>query len=140
MSVDVTLAERFVLANARLLERHRTARLLHGGPIEPILAALRAYRNSDGGFGHALEPDVRGPESEPASVLHAFEALASVGALDDPMVTGAAAWLDGAADPDGGMPFVTEAAARYPRGPWMVPSEGGSHLTFALAGALWEAG
>ena len=37
MSVGVTLAERFVLANARLLERHRTASLLHGGPVDPIL-------------------------------------------------------------------------------------------------------
>ena len=140
MTIDLDSARTFIYANARVLERRRVAALLDGAPAEPVTASLRAYRNSDGGFGHALEPDVRGPESEPASVLHAFEALASVGALDDPMVTGAAAWLDGAADPDGGMPFVTEAAARYPRGPWMVPSEGGSHLTFALAGALWEAG
>lgn len=28
----------------------------------------------------------------------------------------------------------------YPHAPWMVPSDGGSQLTFAIAGALWEAG
>jgi hypothetical protein len=115
------------------------AALLDGAPGAAVVAALRPYRNPDGGFAHALEPDVRGPESEPAAVLHALEALASVGLLDDPMVRDAAAWVDGIAGPDGGVPFVMPAAAGYPRGPWMVPSEGGSQLTFALAGVLWDA-
>jgi hypothetical protein len=129
-----------VLANARLLDRHRLAVLLHGAPVAPVLDALRAYRNPDGGFGHALEPDVRAPESEPAAALHALEVLAGIGALDDPMVTDAAAWVATIADPDGGVPFVLPAAAAHPHAPWMVPSEGGSHLTFAIAGVLWEAG
>jgi hypothetical protein len=139
MPVDVDSAERFVLANARLLDRHRLAVLLHGAPVAPVLDALRAYRNPDGGFGHALEPDVRAPESEPAAALHALEVLAGIGALDDPMVTDAAAWVATIADPDGGVPFVLPAAAAHPHAPWMVPSEGGSHLTFAIAGVLWEA-
>ena len=140
MSVGVTLAERFVLANARLLERHRTARLLHGGPVDPILAALRAYRNDDGGFGHALEPDVRGPESEPAATLHALDVLAEIGALGDPMVAAAAAWVEEIADPDGGVPFVLPDSALYPHAPWMVAVDGGSQITFALAAVLYEAG
>jgi hypothetical protein len=140
MPVDVDSAERFVLANARLLDRHRLAVLLHGAPVAPVLDALRAYRNPDGGFGHALEPDVRAPESEPAATLHALEVLAEIGALDDPMVADAAAWVATIADPDGGVPFVLPTAAVHPHAPWMVPSDGGSHLTFAIAGALWEAG
>ncbi|MCW3047919.1 MAG: hypothetical protein JWO74_2203 [Solirubrobacterales bacterium] len=140
MPVDVESAERFVLANARLLDRHRLAVLLHGAPVAPVLAALRAYRNPDGGFGHALEPDVRGPESEPAATLHALEVLGEIGALDDPMVGDAAAWVAAIADPGGGVPFVLPTAAAHPHAPWMVPSDGGSHLTFAIAGALWEAG
>ena len=140
MPIDVDAAERFVHANARLLDRHRLAVLLHGGPVAPVLDALRAYRNPDGGFGHALEPDVRAPESEPAAALHALEVLAGIGALDDPLVAGAAAWVAAIADPDGGVPFVLPTAAAHPHAPWMVPSDGGSHLTFALAGALWEAG
>jgi hypothetical protein len=140
MPADVDSAERFVLANARLLDRHRMAVLLHGVPVAPVLDALRAYRNPDGGFGHALEPDVRAPESEPAATLHALEVLAGIGALDDPMVTDAGAWVASIADPDGGVPFVLPTAAAYPHAPWMVPSDGGSHLTFAIAGVLWEAG
>ncbi|MGQ0668356.1 MAG: hypothetical protein ACT4PO_01550, partial [Actinomycetota bacterium] len=73
--VGIDAAERFVVSNARLLDRHRLAVLLHGAPVEPVLDALRAYRNSDGGFGHALEPDIRAPTSEPSSTLHALRVL-----------------------------------------------------------------
>jgi hypothetical protein len=140
MPVDLASAERFVLANARLLDRHRLAVLLHGAPVAPVLDALRAYRNPDGGFGHALEPDVRAPQSEPAATLHGLEVLAGIGALGDPMVADAAAWVATIADRDGGVPFVLPTAAAHPHAPWMVPSDGGSHLTFALAAVLWEAG
>jgi hypothetical protein len=138
MPIDVDAAEQFILANARLLERHRMARLLHGGSVDPILAALRAYQNLDGGFGHALEPDVRAPQSEPASTLHALEVLAEIGALDDPMVIGAVTWIGHIAEPDGGVPFVMPTAASSPHAPWMVPTEGGSQLTFGLVAALAE--
>jgi hypothetical protein len=53
-----------------------------------------------------LEPDVRAPESEPASTLHALEVLAEIGMLEDPMVADAAAWIGTIADVDGGVPFV----------------------------------
>jgi hypothetical protein len=69
-----------------------------------------------------------------------LEVLGEVRALDDRMVADAAAWVARIADPDGGVPFVLPTAADRPHAPWMVPSDGGSHLTFALAGALWEAG
>jgi hypothetical protein len=104
-----------------------------------VLSALRGYRNVDGGFGHALEPDVRGPESEPASVLRALEVLIEIGAVADSMIADAAAWIEGIADPDGGVPFVMPSATRYPRAPWMVPGDGGSFLTLAIAAALWDA-
>jgi hypothetical protein len=123
---------------ARVLERHRLAVLLHGASAEPVRQALLAFRNPDGGFGNALEPDVRAPHSEPVATLSALEVLASLDAGDDPLVDEAAAWIDTIADPDGGVPFVLTGAAHYPRAPWMVPSDGGSHLTFALAAALWE--
>jgi hypothetical protein len=138
MTIDLQAAERFVLANGRLLDRHRLAVLLHDAPTAPVLDALRAYRNRDGGFGNALEPDVRASESEPAATLHAFEVLAGIDALADPMVAGGAAWIATIADPDGGVPFVLPSAADAPHAPWMVPSDGGSFLTFAVAALLWE--
>jgi len=138
--VNLTAAEQFMFADARVLERRRLAVLLHGAPAAPVREALLPYRNTDGGFGHALEPDVRAPQSEPVSTLQALEVLAALGAAGDPLIAGAAAWIDTIADADGGVPFVLPAAADYPRAPWMVPSDGGSHLTFALAAVLWELG
>jgi hypothetical protein len=140
MTVDIAAAERFVASTARLLDRHRLAVLLCGAPVAPVVDALRAYRNPDGGFGHALEPDLRGPESEPAATLHALEVLAEVGMLDHPMVADAAAWIATVADPDGGVPLMLPAAAPHPHAPFLAPSDSGSFLTFALAGALLEAG
>jgi hypothetical protein len=139
MPIDLAAAETFVLANARVLERHRLA-ALHGGGPGPVLAALRAYRNPDGGFGHALEPDVRAPESEPVPTLAALELLAEVGALHDELAVSAAAWIGSIAAPDGGVPFAMPTLARAPHAPWMVPGEGGSQITYALAAVLHEAG
>ena len=139
MPVDLIAAEQFLLANARLLDRHRMAVLLHGAPSAPVLQTLAAYRNDDGGFGHALEPDVRAPDSEPTSTLHALHVLAEMSALEDPMSKGAATWIAGIADADGGVPFVMPTAAAYPRAPWMVPTDGGSQLTFAFAALVQQA-
>jgi hypothetical protein len=44
-----------------------------------VLNAVRAYCNPDGGFGHALEPDVRAPQSEPTATLRALDTLIELG-------------------------------------------------------------
>jgi hypothetical protein len=140
MPIDLSAAERFMYTNARLLDRHLLAVLLDDAPADPALDALRAYRNEDGGFGHALEPDVRAPHSEPTSTFRALEVLVELGAGGDPMVAGAATWLGSIAAADGGLPSVMPEAARYPHAPWMVASDGGSQLTLAIAGAVYAAG
>jgi hypothetical protein len=140
MSVDIHAAERFVLATARLLDRRRLAVLRHGAPVEPLLAALRAYRNPDGGFGNALEPDVRAPESEPVAALTALEILEGAGAGGDDMVRDLAGWIGRISHPDGGVPFVMPTTAASPHAPWMLPTDGGSQLTYGLAAGLWRLG
>lgn len=138
VTVDVTAAERFLFTSARLLDLHRAAVLLHGAPTAPVLTALSAYRNPDGGYGHALEPDARGPLSETTAALHALEVLEEIDALDDPLAD-VTDWIAGVADSEGGVPFVLPAATGYPLAPWMAPG-GASHLTFGLAGVLTKAG
>lgn len=140
MPIDIAAAESFVYECARLLDRHRLARLLHGAPAEPALAALRAYRNPDRGFGHALEPDVRSPHSEVTAAYHALHVLSEEGLLDDPLADDAAAWVATVAGEDGALPFVMPTLAEFPHAPWMNPQPGGSFLTMAIAGYLHEAG
>src|SRR5690242_11734264 len=69
----------FIWRNARLLERRLFVyHFAHGSP-HPVRAALRAYQNADGGFGQALEPDKRCPDSQPVDAEMALHVLADIG-------------------------------------------------------------
>jgi hypothetical protein len=141
MSFDLHAAEDFVLRNARLLDRHRLAHLLGQGGPEPVVRTLRAYRNDDGGFGHAIEPDMRAPVSQPVGVHTALEILHEVGAHDDDLIRPAADWLLTVTREDGGIPFCLPSAADYPRGPWWQPADASSVTqTAANAAALHALG
>jgi hypothetical protein len=132
---DLDAARTFLHTNARVLERRRFEHRFEGGPTEPVLDALRAYRNVDGGFGHALEPDMRAPISQPVGIHTTLEILHEVGAHDDPMIGAAADWLETITRADGGIPFVLETEA--PRAPWWRHSDASSVTqTAANAAAL----
>ena len=135
MAIDRSAAENFVWSAARLVDRHRYALLFAGGPAEAVVEALRGYRNPDGGFGHALEPDLRCPSSQPAPTLYALEILNEAGAADTELARGARSWIGAIAEPDGGIPLVVPGFEDYPHSPWMTP-EPGSALTLALAAVL----
>ena len=57
---DLDAAAQFLAANARVLDRRRFERLFSGGDARPVRDGVAAFRNADGGFGHALEPDALG--------------------------------------------------------------------------------
>jgi hypothetical protein len=141
MTADIDAAIRFIHTNARLLERHRLAYLLHGGDPEPVLRTLRAYRNEDGGFGNAIAPDMRAPDSQPVGIHTAMEILHEVGATDDPMIGPAADWLGTIARPDGGVPFCLPSVLEHPRNPiWQPADESSIIQTAANAAALHRLG
>jgi Prenyltransferase and squalene oxidase repeat len=84
-------ADRFMLSQARLLERRQFATIFLGQPAARVVDALRGYQNDDGGFGQAMEPDTRCPASLPIYVEVAFQALAAAaGAGHGPASDGAA--------------------------------------------------
>src|SRR3954453_21497343 len=125
--IDLDAAPRFIGTNARLVERHRFAHLFQNGPPERVAEALRPYQNSDGGFGNALEPDLRTPTRQPIAVNSALEDPDEAGAFDDPMVARACDWLLTIQLPDGGMPFVLPSAAPHPRAPWWQTGDAPTH-------------
>ena len=106
MSNHVMAARSFMAGHARVLDRRRFELLFDGADAEPVLAALRAYQNRDGGYGHGLEPDLRAPESQPAAALHAFEVFAEVAPVTAPEAVELCDWLDAVALPGGGLPFA----------------------------------
>jgi hypothetical protein len=105
----------FVYRQGRLLERRLFAALFEDGPAEAVVDCVRGYRNPDGGFGHALEPDKRAPASQPLDVQIALEALDAAAAFDVDLVDGACAFLETVADERGAVPVVLPSIAAYPR-------------------------
>jgi hypothetical protein len=103
MDFDLDAAVTFVATHARPLERRRLDRILHGGSPAPVLAALDGFRNPDGGYGWALEPDLRSTTSQPVGAMHALEVIAEVGG--SPALPSLLAWLAANANPDGGTAF-----------------------------------
>jgi len=138
---DLDAAADFIWRHARLLDRHRFAHLFLGADPEPVVRALRAHQNDDGGFGHALEPDLRTPASQPGAGQHVLEILAEAGRFDDPMVADACDFLASIARDDGGVPFVLLTALEHPRAPWWQPADESSLIqTAANAAVLLEQG
>jgi hypothetical protein len=136
-------AERGIWHAARVLERVRFSYLFRAGDGAPVLAALRAYRNADGGFGHAIEPDFRGPVSQPLGSDFALRVLSELGALDAELLADTLRYLRAITVADGGVPNVLPSALAFPRAPWWAPAgeqPPGSLLpTASIAGLLHAA-
>lgn len=142
MALVLTSAETFIWNNARLLERRLFAFQFRGGPREDVLAALRAYQNEDGGFGNALEPDIRCPDSQPVPIQHALEIMDAVGP-DAALIGRACDFLASITTAEGGVPFVLPTARRYPHAPWWETGDNppaALNPTAALAGLLHKIG
>jgi len=121
---DVTAAAHFLAANGRVLDERRFDRLLGGGEAAPVRDAVAAYRNADGGFGHAIEPDCRCPQSQPAAVGMALLILDEADAWDARLVQDACDWLERNAAVGGGATFVEPGLDGWPHAPWWVPEDG----------------
>jgi len=121
---NLEAAETFISNTARVIDRRRFDYLFRNGDAEPVVAALRAYRNADGGFGHALEPDGRGSDSQPLHALAALNLLDETGRFDDPMVGGLLEWFTAISTPDGGLPSFVPTTRDYPHAPWWSTGDG----------------
>jgi Prenyltransferase and squalene oxidase repeat len=136
-------AQDFTWRNARLLERYLFTCLFANGSKEPVLAALRAYQNEDGGFGNALEPDKRCPSSQPQDVEIALRILDAIDTMHDPMVTRACDFLATVTTPDGGVPFALPPVNQYPHADWWTVEDNppaSLNPTAAIAGLLLKHG
>jgi hypothetical protein len=137
--------DRFLLNNARLLERRLFASCFLGQPATGVVDALRGYQNTDGGFGHALEPDTRCPASLPIYVETALQALATVGTVDHDMVTRACDFLARTAEEagaGGAVPPAFDVIESFPRAvhwtEWTY--QPGVNPTAGLVGLLYQLG
>jgi len=123
-AIDLDAAERFLAGTGRVLDQRRFELLRRGGDATAVRDAVAAYRNQDGGFGHAIEPDCRCPASQPAAVGMALRILDEAAAWDEQLVRDACDWLEQNAATGGGATFVEAGVEDWPHAPWWVPEEG----------------
>ncbi len=130
--VAFELACQWIHEHGRPLEVALLAHAFEDGPREAVLDALRAYRNPDGGFGRALEPDLRAPGSSGLATSIAIAHLAAVGCpADDPLVTGVSTWGRSVFGREGLIwPLLPEASNDYPHAPWWHDEQGSVARSF----------
>ncbi|WP_159773676.1 hypothetical protein [Streptomyces sp. HM190] len=112
-------AEQFVWLTARVLEQRRFAYHFLDGSADAVEAALAAYRTADEGYGHALEPDLRGPVSQPLHTGHALRVLDSIGRCAGQRVERVCRYLTSVSNPDGALPAVLPVQRGYPAAPFV---------------------
>ncbi|MDJ0381878.1 hypothetical protein [Streptomyces sp. G-G2] len=111
-------AERFIWLTARVLEQRRFAFHFLGGDADPVDTALGSYLNGDGGYGHALDPDLRGPHSQPLHTAHALRVLDALGRCSGRRIEQLCRHLTGVSTPDGALPVVFPGPRGYPAAPY----------------------
>ena len=113
-------ARTFLIEQARPLERALYRFHFEDGTAEEAAAALAAFRNADGGFGHGLEPDLQTPDSSALATALALRVLKEAGAgAEHPLVQGAVRWL--VDNTEEGRPLwriIPPTAGNAPHAPW----------------------
>ena len=143
MTDTLANARTFMLANARTVERHLFHYHFESGGREPVLNALRAYQNADGGFGNALEPDKRTPSSQPIDQEFALLVMDAVG-FDDKLVSDLCTFLTTLTTSEGGVPFTLKTVEDAPHAPWWGTDDANPpaslNPTASIAGLLHKRG
>jgi hypothetical protein len=104
--IDLDAARTFMAGHARVLDRHRLLTLLGEEEATNALDAVDGYRNSDGGYGWGLEPDLRSVTSQPVGAMHAMEVFAEAAPITTVRAVELCDWLQGQTLADGGVPLA----------------------------------
>ncbi|MFF9351803.1 hypothetical protein [Streptomyces sp. NPDC014734] len=112
-------AEQFIWLTARVLEQRRFAHHFLNGSADAVETALAAYLNEDGGYGHALEPDLRGPVSQPLHTAHALSVLDSIDRCGGLRVERICRFLTDVSTKEGALPALLTTQRGYPAAPFI---------------------
>ncbi|MBB5937503.1 hypothetical protein [Streptomyces zagrosensis] len=118
-------AEHFIWLTARVLEQRRFVYHFLSEPdglesaADAVETALAAYLNDDGGYGHALEPDLRGPVSQPLHTAHALRVLDEIGRCGGQPMERVCRYLTLISTSAGALPALHPSLRGYPAAPWI---------------------
>jgi hypothetical protein len=144
---DFNKARTYLKTQARPLERRLFAFYFEHEPMENTLADVAQFQNKeDGGFGNALEPDFRMPESSPMATSFALHLFKEIGAPSEQrVVANAVHYILGCYNPQSGTwPMVSAEVNNHPHAPWWhydlalrkVPAESTGNPTAQIVSSL----
>lgn len=123
-SNQMELARTFVYSNARLLDRKRYEWYFEAGSAEAVLSVLKMYQNADGGFGNALEPDIRTASSQPIPTEMALLIMDEMDLFDQEILEGVVSYLKQITiHTSGGFPRALCSLNADPHAPWWTTEE-----------------
>src|SRR5688572_15391098 len=113
-------AVNFIKQHGRPLEQAMVAHMFEDAHLDVVLDALAKYQNPDGGFGHALEPDVRTPDSSVIATTVALQNLRDLLVPEQhPLWRGAIRYLGATYDADKHLWWSVPAdVSKAPHAPW----------------------
>lgn len=114
MTTTLEKGANFIWANARQLERAIFEYRFTSGSPARIIQILKTYQNEDGGFGNALEPDLRAPDSQPLFLEFGLHTLYDCGLRAPDLAARACDFLSQHADLKQGIPLIYPSARQYP--------------------------
>ncbi|UCC77847.1 MAG: hypothetical protein JSW37_05635 [Anaerolineales bacterium] len=125
-------ARHFLKARARPLERAMFEFRFEGAGADAVAVELAHFQNEDGGFGHALEPDLRTPSSSALATGIGLRMLRELGCSPEhPMVRKAVHYLLRTCDHRANVWRVApEDSNAYPHAPWWHDEDGSLARTF----------
>lgn len=121
MKLDQHAFESFrnhIYNEGRLIERRMFELVFGNGTPEGFLSALKGYMNSDGGFAHGIEPDLRTPVSNAVSVETALCLIDLADVHDGGIIREVAHWASRAMNQNGWISHPVSDIMHYPHQPW----------------------
>jgi hypothetical protein len=125
-------ARDFIRARARPLDRALFEYRFEGASVDLVTAELARFQNDDGGFGHALEPDLRTSTSSALATEIGLRMLKELGcASDHAMVAQAVRFFLETIDPQAKVWRVIPPDANdHTHAPWWHDEDGSLARTF----------
>lgn len=115
--VSVENARWYVHAHGNLWERALWDYLFDKGPLNRVYQCLTPYKNSDSGWGHGLEHDIKTPESNPLMLEFLLSIFRDTGLAPGDLLEGTPEWLESIQQADGSL-VNPSGFMDYPRAQW----------------------
>lgn len=134
----------WIMENARPLEKALYLYHFETGSKEAVIHELQKYQNTDGGFGHGLEPDYLNPNSTPVASQFAMNIIEHLNLeKDHPLVVSLIDYFLSTKDQLDWFYFIkVKSNNDYPHAPWWHYKKGseidGYNPTAAILGFVYK--